>query len=79
MTEPARGDFAIAQDKTKIPPLLTATEGFLHIKLRNEFPDENYFSTASLNAFAGRRRTTVLALILICSPVWGLRPKRALR
>jgi|GEM_PF-3745067 len=28
-----------------------------------------YFSTASLNAFAGRRRTTVLALILIASPV----------
>src|SRR5208282_4083416 len=38
-----------------------------------------YFRTASLNAFAGRRRTTVLALILIASPVWGLRPMRALR
>src|SRR5208282_4640970 len=38
-----------------------------------------YFRTASLNAFAGRRRTTVLALIWIGSPVWGLRPMRALR
>ena len=28
-----------------------------------------YFSTASLNAFAGRRRTTVVALILMASPV----------
>src|SRR5258707_8926959 len=34
---------------------------------------------ASLNAFAARRRTTVFALILIASPVWGLRPMRALR
>src|ERR1700681_4666479 len=39
----------------------------------------DYFRTASLNALAGRKRTTVLALILICSPVWGLRPRRALR
>src|SRR5215467_7547246 len=34
---------------------------------------------ASFRALAGRRRTTVLALILIASPVWGLRPMRALR
>src|SRR6266849_4412639 len=34
---------------------------------------------ASLNAFAARKRTTVLALILIASPVCGLRPMRALR
>src|SRR5271154_674258 len=34
---------------------------------------------ASLNAFAARRRTTVLALILIASPVAGLRPMCALR
>src|SRR6185295_17997931 len=33
-----------------------------------------YFSTASFNALEGRNRTTVLALILICSPVCGLRP-----
>src|SRR5713101_7650074 len=39
----------------------------------------DYFKTASLNAFAARRRTTVLALILIASPVAGLRPMRALR
>ena len=31
--------------------------------------EENYFRTASFRAFAGRRRTTVFALILICSPV----------
>src|SRR5271169_5755196 len=41
--------------------------------------EPNYFNTASLNAFAARRRTTVLALILIASPVAGLRPMRALR
>ena len=35
--------------------------------------------TASLNAFAGRSRTTVFALILIASPVCGFRPMRALR
>ena len=40
---------------------------------------ESYFRTASFSTFAGRRRTTVLALILICSPVCGLRPMRALR
>src|ERR1700743_3155212 len=40
---------------------------------------KNYFRTASLSAFDGRRRTTVFALILIASPVWGLRPMRALR
>src|ERR1700719_3660178 len=34
---------------------------------------------ASLNALAARSRTTVLALILMASPVWGLRPMRALR
>src|ERR1700675_858016 len=34
---------------------------------------------ASLNAFAARKRTTVLALILMASPVCGLRPMRALR
>src|SRR5580704_7510779 len=39
----------------------------------------NYFRTASLKALAARRRTTVLALILIASPVAGLRPMRALR
>src|SRR5579862_6974904 len=38
-----------------------------------------YLSTESLKAFAARRRTTVLALILMGSPVWGLRPMRALR
>src|SRR5580658_8662810 len=41
--------------------------------------ERGYFSTASLNALAARRRTTVLALILIASPVAGLRPMRALR
>src|SRR5580693_4798626 len=41
--------------------------------------NENYFRTASLSAFDGRKRTTVFALILIASPVWGLRPMRALR
>src|SRR5258707_10118929 len=41
--------------------------------------EKNYFRIASFNAFAGRRRTTVLALILIASPVCGLRPMRALR
>src|SRR5579871_3945982 len=35
--------------------------------------------TASLKALAGRKRTTVFALILIASPVCGLRPMRALR
>src|ERR1700733_264542 len=39
----------------------------------------SYLRTASLSAFDGRRRTTVFALILIASPVWGLRPIRALR
>src|ERR1700733_12576725 len=38
-----------------------------------------YFRTASLSALDGRRRTTVFALILIGSPVCGLRPMRALR
>src|ERR1700733_1328962 len=38
-----------------------------------------YFRTASLSALDGRKRTTVLALILIASPVCGLRPMRALR
>src|ERR1700732_1943776 len=42
-------------------------------------PNCAYFRTASLNAFDGRRRTTVFALILIASPVCGLRPMRALR
>src|SRR5580692_6174212 len=41
--------------------------------------ESRYFRTASLNAFAARSRTTVLALILIASPVAGLRPMRALR
>src|SRR5580693_3931302 len=41
--------------------------------------DGRYFRMASLNALAARRRTTVLALILIASPVAGLRPMRALR
>src|ERR1700685_1499927 len=41
--------------------------------------NQNYFRTASLSAFDGRKRTTVFALILIASPVWGLRPMRALR
>src|SRR5882762_11508697 len=41
--------------------------------------EKNYFRIASFNAFAGRRRTTVLALILMASPVCGLRPIRALR
>src|ERR1700730_7213568 len=41
--------------------------------------ESRYFRTASLNAFAARNRTTVLALILIASPVAGLRPIRALR
>src|SRR5271154_2653898 len=41
--------------------------------------EPNYFKMASLNAFDARRRTTVLALILIASPVAGLRPMRALR
>ena len=36
-------------------------------------------STASFRAFAARKRTTVFALILIASPVCGLRPMRALR
>ena len=38
-----------------------------------------YFRTASLKALAARSRTTVFALILIASPVAGLRPMRALR
>src|SRR5271168_3426810 len=38
-----------------------------------------YFRTASLSALDGRSRTTVFALILIASPVCGLRPMRALR
>ena len=38
-----------------------------------------YFRIASLNALAARKRTTVFALILIGSPVCGLRPMRALR
>src|ERR1700743_1501795 len=41
--------------------------------------DLSYLRTASLKAFAGRRRTTVFALILMASPVAGLRPMRALR
>lgn len=36
-------------------------------------------STASLNALAASSLTTVLALILMASPVWGLRPMRAAR
>jgi hypothetical protein len=45
------------------------------------FPEKRgfYFNTASLSALEGRSRTTVLALILIASPVCGLRPMRALR
>src|SRR2546427_6751487 len=39
----------------------------------------NYERAASLKALAARRRTTVLALILMASPVCGLRPMRALR
>ena len=39
----------------------------------------DYFKTASLNDLAARKRTTVLALILMGSPVAGLRPMRALR
>src|SRR5271154_34171 len=41
--------------------------------------EPNYFKMASLNAFDARRRTTVFALILMASPVAGLRPMRALR
>src|ERR1700733_12577201 len=51
------------------------SEGFA----ANLCAESDYFSTASLNAFAARKRTTVLALILIASPVAGLRPMRALR
>ena len=32
---------------------------------------KSYFRTAPFRTLAGRRRTTVLALILIASPVWG--------
>src|SRR5579863_613105 len=42
----------------------------------------NYFfggAITSLADFATRNLTTVLALILMASPVWGLRPMRALR
>src|SRR3984957_11145552 len=42
-------------------------------------PGYPYFRTASLKALAAHSRTTVLALILIASPVAGLRPMRALR
>src|SRR6202035_4717145 len=51
------------------------SEGFA----ANLCAESRYFRTASLNAFAARNRTTVLALILIASPVAGLRPMRALR
>src|ERR1700676_2491865 len=41
--------------------------------------ESRYFRMASLNALAARSRTTVLALILMASPVCGLRRMRALR
>src|SRR5579872_5626106 len=46
---------------------------------RSNQAERGYFRMASLNALAARRRTTVFALILIASPVAGLRPMRALR
>ncbi len=46
---------------------------------RMAFASAGYFKTESLKAFEARSRTTVLALILIGSPVFGLRPMRALR
>ena len=50
--------------------------------LRKAGPDGGYFflggATASLNAFARRVFTTVLAGIWMASPVWGLRPVRPL-
>src|ERR1019366_919367 len=58
--------------------------GFYNFRpLRKVGLDGGYFflggTTASLNAFARRNFTTVLAGILMASPVWGLRPMRALR
>src|SRR5580700_7046408 len=53
--------------------------GVLEGSTSNLCAGPNYFKTASLNAFAARKRTTVLALILMASPVAGLRPMRALR
>src|ERR1700729_44039 len=51
----------------------------LRVFIANLCAELIYFSAASLKAFAARRRTTVLALILMASPVCGLRPMRALR
>src|ERR1700723_4443070 len=51
----------------------------LRVFIANLCAELIYFSAASLKAFAARKRTTVLALILMASPVAGLRPMRALR
>src|SRR5579863_1445304 len=66
--------------QASLPPWMAGeTWGFRRETLGPIRAEPNYFKMASLNAFAARRRTTVLALILIASPVWGLRPMRALR
>src|ERR1035437_7442133 len=55
------------------PPLVRSPECF---------SEKNYFlvgAMTSLAALATRNFTTVLALILMAAPVWGLRPMRALR
>ena len=62
------------------PATRLPAEGFGLADVRSTSP--SYFflggATASLNAFARRNFTTVLAGIWMASPVWGLRPVRAL-
>src|SRR5579862_9201473 len=67
------------KDKTPKPSMRSARQEATLGVCRDVCAGRAYFRTASLKAFAARRRTTVLALILIASPVAGLRPMRALR
>src|ERR1700730_13844062 len=67
-------------EKTKPPSLRSVVRSGHTLGVRRQsLRRKDYFRTASLNAFAARKRTTVLALILMVSPVAGLRPRRALR
>src|SRR5713101_7649580 len=66
--------------KVRQPPTRQARGGLRRASRKLKLgAARNYERAASLNALAARRRTTVLALILMASPVCGLRPMRALR
>ena len=62
----ATNNWFIVAAEEKPPPVDLMAQANRGPKVSDDY---GYFRTASFNAFDGRRRTTVFALILICSPV----------